>query len=467
MFNVLVIASGRGSRLQEVLGNLPKCLVPVAGRAAILRQYEYWSKQEGFGRMVLITHSAELVKSFLHLNNVTDIDVISHEKFDGSANAIAQAPQSLTGLPCVIHWCDVLLTEPFKNFGFFNYCITCEGYGRYEVRDGRIEPVKDGNVCGIYALHSFRRPAKHLLQNEPDFADIANTYDNWRELKRPDLVNFGDMPQLCQANAGLSTTKSNKDTSIALQDGVLIKTGRACEAPWFEKAERKGIATPYLTNNGKDIWLAYATRGTVWSNRHNNEVIERFGELQSKLIRLETGIRIEVDYEQLVLHRITKRLHPAMFELSGIDKSSYTLLARGIAKALHSLTNGLESATHGHFDMHMHNAVVDEHGRVLPIDPGGDTYKWGKLGPLGYETGKMLYAYYIWSGLYENEPTQCWTEAKYAPDWLKANKLAKLWCASHLLACPRFFAMDFVRLRFAMQQSYAIAKTLLETSSNG
>lgn len=458
-YNVVILSSGRGSRLADVLKGLPKCLVPVAGKAAIIRQWEYWSAQPGFNKMALITHSALLVRKFLELNGLRDcIEVIAHEESDGSANALRKVPEKFVGSYVIANWCDVLLQEPIGQFpSNMDFCATNGSDCRFKLIDGKLVNVdQGGDVIGIYGNCEFVVPKKPF----PDGADFADCCESHSFFNKPvkNVLHFGNMNQLTVANNSLPQANSNKGTQLVFEDGLVIKKGAAHESGWYRQAELAGIDTLYCGVQGNDLVMRQAF-GDVWQHK---SALSRAKAVQSRIIgNMVTSYKSRVNYSAMVYTRISDRYREIMSVLSDVSREDFYGLAWEITVKLNQATQGMEFATFGHFDLQWNNLLLSD-GGVYPCDPGGSTFKWGKPGPWGYEKGKVLYGYYTWCPLYNGSLKVASDEIGLPPHQYIDDPIARLWCAAHLLAAPSFFSQDFVRMRYAMNTNYAIAKELAD-----
>ena len=72
---VLILLGGKGTRIQSLYGDRPKCLVPVAGKPFMLWQLE-WLRCSGIRRVHLAAgYMADVLRAWLKINAPADMDI--------------------------------------------------------------------------------------------------------------------------------------------------------------------------------------------------------------------------------------------------------------------------------------------------------------------------------------------------------------------------------------------------------
>jgi D-glycero-alpha-D-manno-heptose 1-phosphate guanylyltransferase len=75
MKQAILLLGGKGTRIQSMYGDRPKCLVPVAGKPFLLWQLE-WLRQHGFGHVHLAAgHMADVLQAWLESNAPEDMEI--------------------------------------------------------------------------------------------------------------------------------------------------------------------------------------------------------------------------------------------------------------------------------------------------------------------------------------------------------------------------------------------------------
>lgn len=151
--DVLVLAGGLGSRLSPMLGDIPKVLAPVEGRAFLDYVLEFLARQ-GVRKVVLsLGHLAD--KVLIHLAAARlplRVETVVEKRPLGTAGAIAFARTALSSDPVLVlngdTWLDIdlstmLLTHweapaPLATIA----CVLVDDTRRY----GRIDVASDGSI---------------------------------------------------------------------------------------------------------------------------------------------------------------------------------------------------------------------------------------------------------------------------------------------------------------------------------
>jgi mannose-1-phosphate guanylyltransferase len=102
--DVLVLAGGLGTRIQSVLGSVPKLLAPVGGRP-FLAHLLCWLQYFGARRVLLaLGHGSELILDYVRTHPVPDLEIgtIVENELLGTAGAIRFARAQLSTDPVLI-----------------------------------------------------------------------------------------------------------------------------------------------------------------------------------------------------------------------------------------------------------------------------------------------------------------------------------------------------------------------------
>ncbi len=164
---VIVQAGGKGTRMENLTYNRPKCLISIGGRPIL------YSISEAFGNdfeaIIIADYKAEILKTYL--NNfpppfkyqVVDADG------QGTSSGIQAAIELTNGSGFAIVWSDLLFEEPFdlKNINGNTIGITENVRCRWSIYNGKIveEPNSLPEHFGIPGIFFFPEPA--LLPNVP------------------------------------------------------------------------------------------------------------------------------------------------------------------------------------------------------------------------------------------------------------------------------------------------------------
>ena len=173
MKQAVILAGGRGTRLQERLGGLPKPLISVLGIPLLERQI-LSLKEFGFTDIfILVNHKADVIVKFCHSKNFWGISIkcIDDGKIPkGTAGALLSILEYLDDEFLVVYG-DTLFNVDFKRFILF------------------YEESKD--IAGALFLHPNDHPADSDLVEVDDKFYITNfhSYPHTKGKYLPNLVN--------------------------------------------------------------------------------------------------------------------------------------------------------------------------------------------------------------------------------------------------------------------------------------
>ena len=111
--DIFVLAGGLGTRIQPVLGDLPKLLAPIAGRP-FLEILVDWLKRFGARRVILgLGHRADAVLDYLKANPPADLQISTtvEPRPLGTAGAVRFVRGKLHSEPALVMNGDTVIAE--------------------------------------------------------------------------------------------------------------------------------------------------------------------------------------------------------------------------------------------------------------------------------------------------------------------------------------------------------------------
>lgn len=187
---VVIMAGGKGTRLDPFTRILPKPLIPVGDKPIIEIIMDRFNRY-GFNNFIIsLNYKAEMIKMYFSENpNGYQIDYIQEQEFLGTAGALALAGDKLTGT-FILSNCDVITDADFDSF--LNYHRENKNhatvfavvrhmkipYGVMKIANGNLEEIIEKPEysfvinSGIYVL-------------EPEMIDLI---PRGREMNMPDLL---------------------------------------------------------------------------------------------------------------------------------------------------------------------------------------------------------------------------------------------------------------------------------------
>lgn len=167
--DVLILAGGLGSRIAGVLGDIPKVLAPVEGRAFLDYQLDYLAGQ-GVRKVVLsLGHRAEMVLAHLARTKLPlRVETVVEPRPLGTAGAIAFARSALNSDPVALlngdTWLDLDLAAMLAEHRASSDALATLScvFVRHTRRYGAIELRADGSV-GRFIEKAESSPAGGLV----------------------------------------------------------------------------------------------------------------------------------------------------------------------------------------------------------------------------------------------------------------------------------------------------------------
>lgn len=171
---LLILAGGLGTRLREVVSDLPKPLAPVDGKPFLAYLIDNWHAQGVREFIFLLNYKYELIQDFLtmkfkedHLSDCSYKTVVEPELL-GTGGAVAHALKELKITQDVLianadTWLEHGITDLSESEGntiCVRYVDNAERYGSVKIKDGQIEKFveksesKGGSYinAGLYRL---------------------------------------------------------------------------------------------------------------------------------------------------------------------------------------------------------------------------------------------------------------------------------------------------------------------------
>jgi len=151
----IILAGGLGTRLREVVSDVPKCMAEVAGKPFLSYLLD-WCKVQSFGRVILsLGYLSEVVTSWIEKNEYPfEIIYAKEEEPLGTGGAIKLAMRSVLGERAVVingdTFFDVDITElyTFHNEKSANISLALKPMTDFD-RYGRVELNTDNRIIAF------------------------------------------------------------------------------------------------------------------------------------------------------------------------------------------------------------------------------------------------------------------------------------------------------------------------------
>lgn len=413
--NVIIQAGGKGTRLQHLTRNKPKCLVSVNNKPLLYHVFDKFNDDTRFHIIgdYLYTTLARYLRvfspkvKFFQLFNAFGTGTIS-----GIWRALKRIPEDQ---PILLTWCDLILPElkniefdPTKNYVIYTNELTC----RWSISNHRLIEYKS-NQKGI--------PGIFILKNSKDFADIiphngefvrwlSDSKFEFEELEIKGLTEVGTMEDFERVNS--SSFYSRSFNSIEIEDDKIIKKpindhGKsliALESDWYKTAKQVGIKNiPDVfnyTNNIEEALIIKYYRFASHIFDYPEISIKAIPEILHLLKDLHSKIYSIVNYEDVKNTYIKKtkdRLKPVSKFLDTsldfyiVNNKKCKNIIKG--SFLDTIDIPCNKFTFIHGDPTMSNILYDRvKGEIILIDPRGYFGNTKYLGDPDYDFAKLYYS---------------------------------------------------------------------------
>lgn len=458
--NIVIVASGEGTRLKPMTDLVPKCLIPYKGKALLLHQLEAYKHLDAKFWLIANSRYKPLLDLFCK-NNKLSIGLLWHDKPDGSANAIASTCQHLANTNVLFQWCDLIVKAgPWLNRKFNTVGLTARDLTKrfvYNPHSKRlIKPIKPatGNIPGVYLLANYEPIDTNV--KALDLADLSIEYAP----AYIEYIDIGDKSKWLK-------TYSKGEYATETLDGTWIKkyddeAQKIKEANWYLKHDaEKVVGQSYKTLElapAKGIQLRYRCRAykALLAQVRANADIAYIAESGNYYLS-ETKLKLK--------SRIAKS------NIKYLDTYEAVLLMHRACSIIGSYAHAI--MRNGHFDLNSYNVFVSRNwlGKYSfdYIDPRAE-FANKPFGPLAYETSKIYYGLMIWPALNElneidllnkkNVKALCLLPLARLKAEMTTLELA--WCCVHLLTAFGKFADNPVLERLAFEYGILIASYLLK-----
>lgn len=257
---IIIQAGGKGTRLEGLTRNKPKCLVPVNNLPIIFYAFQKF-KNADF--TIIADYKTDVLEKYLNaFASQYNFKIIKANK-KGTISGIKEAISSFDDNESfMIMWCDLILSENFKIpagvneevNGGVNEEVNRDYIGiskdfecRWSYVDGKFikEPSKDNGVAGLFIFKN-----KQFLQDIPEEGALVGWLQTQNiDFERLDLYGSKEIGTLLSySDNNTSTPRCRPFNSMDFQDDIVIKRGIneqgkkiACdEINWYKHVKELG-----------------------------------------------------------------------------------------------------------------------------------------------------------------------------------------------------------------------------------
>lgn len=412
--NIIIQAGGKGTRLEGLTRNKPKCLVPVNNLPIIFYAFKKF-KDAHF--TIIADYKTDVLEKYLNAFAAgIDYRIVKAYK-KGTASGIKEAVSGLgEDEPFMILWCDLILSDIFEipetkgNYIGISKDFEC----RWSFIDGKFvkEPSKDNGVAGLFIFEN-----KKLLKDIPDEGALVpwlQTQDI--KFNRLDLFGAKEIGTLLSySDNNDSAPRCRPFNSMEFKGDIIIKRGineqgkkiAVDEIAWYKHVKELGYNNiPEIFNyepltmkrvQGKNIFEYDCLTRT-----QKREILRKLIEALKELHNLEPAQPVNIqDVEDNFLNKTFDRLKKVeklvpfadreFIKINGNYYKNVFFNKDELAEAVKTVYPQEFRLIHG--DCTFSNLMFDTYNmKAILIDPRGYFGKTKFYGDVDYDWAKLYYS---------------------------------------------------------------------------
>lgn len=413
---VIVQAGGRGSRLEHLTANKPKCLLPVDGEPILYRLF----RQLPDARFLIIAdYRVDVLTAYLETRPPEVEHAVVPAAGDGTLGGLSAAVSLVDEASAfLIVWCDLFFEEfPRADLGDRLLVGLSDQFPcRWSVDDhGRLVEVPSSSrgVAGLFAV-----PSKHHLGDLPARGEFVRFLQQSSiaidTVVIPRMREFGTLAALGEyekRNAGQATRFFNQ---VEIREHEVVKTARAteyghlleAEALWYETVAELGFPHAPKLYHRSPLTIERIDGAHPFSLDLDREgkakTVTRIMDCLDRLHGL-SSTAADPESDRIVYHEKTvSRLDSVRRLLPNVDHPCLVINGRNCRNPLHpryadwfhATMDRLPHLDHAliHGDPTFSNTLVDPAGDVWLIDPRGTFGRAECYGDPRYDWAKLLYS---------------------------------------------------------------------------
>lgn len=410
---IIIQAGGKGTRLEHLTLNKPKCLVSVQNKPIIFHLFDKYPKSEF---IIIGDYKSEVLENYLktfakHINYV----YIRAKKF-GNIAGIKEALEYISDdQKFLLTWSDLILSNEFKpeELPNGNYVGILEGsMCSWSFINGKLDKIASDKygVAGCFLFEN-----KNKFKNIPE----SGSFTTW--LKDSDIELKPMMMTMCPEVGTLDALAKFKDTEnrcrpynkMEFVENKVIKTGLTEEGKkliereniWYKKMVEYGftsIPKIYSYNpltmekiEGTNIFQADLTE------KQKIQITDNLIESVNKMHTYETRVADKEDIIKEYYTKTIERLNSIKDSIPFADREYITInnqtcknpiiFQKQFKEAVEDkLLDTVFCPIHG--DCTLTNTMVDKNNNIYFIDARGYFGKQEVLGDIRYDWAKLYYS---------------------------------------------------------------------------
>lgn len=411
---IIICASGLGSRLYPITEYIPKLLVTYKNKPFINHLIEYWQQYCKNIKIIINEQYKIIVNEYIKpYSNVT---IQYFNQITGTADTIVKSVKPNQNI--LITWCDILPEEKIDitkldDITVFTYGNSC----RYKVVDNKIVKQDGGNIIGIYYIKNYSGFTYEVPQ---DICDVLINYGQNTEYKTYDLtklVDIGDIDKYRQVNinTGFETRFFNSITKVGdyLVKTALDNQGRELmkkELNWYDYISKYNfVFTPKILKSNNTSFVMNYIPNTVPLYKYINS--DNYMKILDKITIMLNSLHInsnpnpntnltDIKYEfyTKVVTRVSLISNIILYfnsitSIKTVNQIPICDFDYVLQECYSIISSKKYSYQLIHGDCNFSNILIDKDNNLFLIDPRGYFGDTLIFGIPDYDYAKILYAF--------------------------------------------------------------------------
>ena len=411
---IIIQAGGKGTRLEGLTRNKPKCLVPVNNLPIIFYAFQkFLSRTEFF---IIADYKTDVLEKYLAVfGSEYNYKIIKAPK-EGTASGIKEALQFFDdNEQVIISWCDLILSDDLKVPKKNNHIgISKDFECRWSFKNGKFikEPSKEHGVAGFFVFEN-----KSCLRDIPEEGALVN----WLSGQN---IDFKELPLNGSKEVGTlisydeiqdNTPRCRPFNSMEFDGDIVVKRGvdeqgrriANDEIAWYKHVKKLGYEfIPEILEyepltmkrvQGKNIW-EYDCLTKTQKKEILKKIIDSLKDLHSLEPLMPASLEdardnfITKTFERL---NKVKNLIPfadrEFIKINGQDYKNIFFNKEKLTQVLENMMPSEFRLIHG--DPTFSNLMFDTFNmKTILIDPRGYFGKTKLYGDVDYDWAKLYYS---------------------------------------------------------------------------
>lgn len=411
---IIIQAGGKGTRLEGLTRNKPKCLVPINNLPIIFYAFQ---KFKDVQFTIIADYKTDVLEKYLNaFASDYDYKIIKVNK-KGTISGLKEAISNYSdNEPFMIMWCDLILSDNFEipnaKGNYIGISKDFECRWSYKNDEFIKEPSKEDGVAGLFVFEN-----KKPLENIPEEGALVGWLQTQDiKFKRLDLYGSKEIGTLLSySDNNDSTPRCRPFNSMEFNDDIIIKKGineqgkkiALDEINWYKHVKElgfKNIPEIFEYNpltmkrvQGKNIY-----EYDCLTKSQKREILRKLIEALKDLHNLEPAQPVNIsDVEDNFLNKTLKRLSKVealvpfasneFIKINGNYYKNVFFNKDELTEAIKTIYPKEFRLIHG--DCTFSNLMFDTYNmKAILIDPRGYFGKTKFYGDVDYDWAKLYYS---------------------------------------------------------------------------